>query len=188
MKILCVDDDATSRTLFKSGLSSRLMPEDEIMISTCAEDGLDVINNHSIDMVITDMKMPGLSGIDFLKKIKELEPDIEVIVITGHASINTAVEAMKIGARDYLEKPINIPILLEKISNIRDLINKQHELEEYKMAKEIIEDNAGEDISRLEIFNQNLQNRLSAIKETAQSKVSDSEKVKKIKLLLEKTL
>ncbi|MEK7773077.1 MAG: sigma-54 dependent transcriptional regulator, partial [Deltaproteobacteria bacterium] len=64
--------------------------------------------NNRVDLVITDVRMPGLGGVDFLKALKELDPDYTVIMITAYASVDTAIEAMKAGAYDYFTKPFNI--------------------------------------------------------------------------------
>lgn len=185
MRILCVDDDLTSRTILKNGLRKQCPPEDEILIADCGEKGLEMFNDHQVDVVITDLKMPGMSGLDLLKSIKQITPQAEVVVLTAHASINSVVEAMKAGARDYLEKPVNIPLLMEKISNVRYLINQKNELEEYRFAKEMIEDNASEDIARLELAINNFENQIENINNIINSSDSDSDKLKKIHTCLE---
>jgi len=73
---------------------------------------LETLPQPNLSCVITDVRMPGLSGIDLLKRLKELKIDVPVIVITGHADISLAVEAMKIGAIDFLEKPFEDDVLL----------------------------------------------------------------------------
>jgi DNA-binding NtrC family response regulator len=79
---------------------------------------LEIISKRQFDVVITDIKMPGLDGLSLLKKIKSGWPETEVIMITGFGSINSAVEAMKQGAYDYITKPFNLDELLLKLNNI----------------------------------------------------------------------
>ena len=76
---------------------------------------LDVRPDTNSSCVITDVRMPGLSGIDLLRRLKELKIDVPVIVITGHGEISLAVEAMKIGAVDFLEKPFDDEVLLASV-------------------------------------------------------------------------
>ena len=61
--------------------------------------------------------MPGINGIETMKKIKEKRPDLEIIILTGHATVKAGIEAMKLGAEDFLEKPVDLNVLLERISN-----------------------------------------------------------------------
>jgi len=73
-------------------------------------------NNLNLDVIILDVKMPGMDGVETLKKIKEIAPLVEVIMLTGHATVESAVEGMKLGAFDYLMKPCEIEDLMETIN------------------------------------------------------------------------
>ena len=73
-----------------------------------AESAFEKVTEGKADIVITDLKMDKIGGLELLKKIKEVDPNIDVIVITGYASVESAVESMKLGAVDYLTKPLNI--------------------------------------------------------------------------------
>ena len=77
-------------------------------------------NKKAENIVILDVRMPEMSGVEALPKIKEIDPDIEVIVLTGHASVETAKSIIRNGAYDYLLKPYSIETLLEKIENAYD--------------------------------------------------------------------
>jgi len=83
-------------------------------------DALERIENNHFDLLIADIKMPGLTGIDLLEKIREKQIDSEVIIITGFGSISSVVEAMKKGAYDYVTKPFNLDELLLKVRKIRE--------------------------------------------------------------------
>jgi len=78
------------------------------------------MNSDHFDLLITDVKMPALSGIELLDKVKELQPDIEVMIITGFGSVGAAVDAMKRGAYDYITKPFNLDELLIKVKKISE--------------------------------------------------------------------
>ena len=73
------------------------------------------MQQREFDLIITDLKMPGMNGIEVLKSVRTLQPNVPVILITGYASVDTAVEAMKNGAADYLQKPFTPDLLLEKV-------------------------------------------------------------------------
>ncbi len=83
-------------------------------------DALERIENNHFDLLIADIKMPGLTGIELLEKIREKQIDSEVIIITGFGSISSVVEAMKKGAYDYVTKPFNLDELLLKVGKIRE--------------------------------------------------------------------
>jgi two-component system response regulator HydG len=83
-------------------------------------DALQKVENNSFDLLIADIKMPGLSGLELLEKTKEKSPDMEVIIITGFGSIGSAIEAMKKGASEYITKPFDLDELLLKVKKIHD--------------------------------------------------------------------
>ena len=101
--ILVVDDDASNRVTLE-----RILNREGYDVAH-AEDGrkaLEFLREHRVDLVITDLKMPGLTGIDLLKAVGQMDPDIEVIVMTAFGTVETAVEAMKEGAYDFVSKPL----------------------------------------------------------------------------------
>jgi DNA-binding response OmpR family regulator len=100
--ILVVDDEgairySVSKTLQRVGY--------EVSEAASGEEALDMMRNDHFDVILTDIRMPGLTGVELLKKIKEVSPDAIVILMTGYASLGTAVEALRLGAHDYLIKP-----------------------------------------------------------------------------------
>ena len=111
-KILVVDDEDDFRETIVKRLQKRKMP------AQGAESGgkaLELIEAEPFDVVVLDVKMPGLDGIDTLREIKKRKPLIEVILLTGHASMESGIEGMKWGAFDYVMKPANFDDLFEKM-------------------------------------------------------------------------
>jgi DNA-binding NtrC family response regulator len=113
-RILIVDDEAVIRDGLK-----RVLEGEDFNVETCSGGyrAIEIMQHRDFGLIITDLKMPEMSGIEVLKSVRTLQPDIPVILITGFASIDTAVEAMKNGAADYLSKPFAPDILLEKVRN-----------------------------------------------------------------------
>lgn len=162
LNILVVDDDPVSRSL----LIKRLGKTD-YHVET-AKDGVDAVRmiaHQFFDVVLTDLMMPGgVDGIGVLESAKENNFRTEVILITGHGSIDNAITAMKKGACDYLQKPINFDELLlrlEKIQNIKNLVKNASDLRE---AMEVTEQASCETIQNLEMAVAELEKSLSQIK------------------------
>ena len=86
---------------------------------TYAADGIRTLLNSGFDAVILDMMMPGLNGLETLTRMLSIDPDLQVIMLTGHATVRDGVAAMKAGAVDYLEKPAKMEALLEKIKKAK---------------------------------------------------------------------
>lgn len=143
MKILCADDDRTTLTLTTRSLE-RACPNDEIIAATSGEEAVEILKNLPIDVVITDLVMPGITGIEVLEAAKRERPCTEVIMVTAYSSVESAVEAIQKGARDYLPKPINIDLLVEKVENLKEFVFSRQEIEDYRYAMAILE----EDVSR----------------------------------------
>lgn len=163
LKILIVDDDPVTRSL----LSKRLTKVGEYEVEA-AENGVNAVRmiaHNYYDVVLTDLMMPGgVDGIGVLETAKENNLKTEVILITAHGSIDNAIVAMKKGAVDYLQKPINFDELflrLEKIQNLKHLMKNASDLRE---AMEITEQTSGETIQNLEMAVADLENRLNQIK------------------------
>jgi len=107
--ILIIDDDKYIRSTFEDLLVP--IGHDVVSLMT-AEDAIDYLEKEEIDLIFLDLKLPGMSGLDFLKKLKSMKSDIPIVVITGYANVDTSVQAMKLGARDYIRKPFNIEEIL----------------------------------------------------------------------------
>lgn len=111
-KILLIDDEVD----FLSAMSERMKARDmQVTTASSAKEGLEKVAAGSFDAVILDLAMPEMDGIEALKILKEKNPDLQVILLTGHATIKQGIEAMKLGALDLLEKPADINTLTEKI-------------------------------------------------------------------------
>ncbi len=123
-KVLLVDDEED----FVEMLSLRLKELGEkVSVAYSGQEGLDTLENTHIDVVILDIKMPGMDGIQTLREIKKRFPLVEVIMLTGHGSTETAVEGMKLGAFDYLLKPADFSDLSTKLEGARKRKDEQQE-------------------------------------------------------------
>ena len=112
-KVLLVDDEVDFLEIMEERLSARGV---DVVISESAEDALKRIDTGIFDVVILDLQMPGMNGLEVLKRIKTRHPEIQVILLTGHATVEKGVEAIRLGAIDFVEKPANLEVLKEKIS------------------------------------------------------------------------
>jgi DNA-binding NtrC family response regulator len=115
--ILIVDDEED----FVEMLTMRLTDEGHrVRAAYDGDEGLAALEEAPCDVVILDIRMPRMDGITALKEIKRLYPVVEVILLTGHGAVDTAVEGLKSGAFDYVQKPANFAELLEKLEAARD--------------------------------------------------------------------
>ena len=113
-KVLLVDDEVP----FVETMSKRLGKRDlEVIPAFSGTEALEKLGKEkSMEVVILDVKMPGMDGIETLREIKNRFPLVEVVMLTGHATVETAIEGMKLGAYDYLMKPCDMDILMAKVS------------------------------------------------------------------------
>lgn len=136
MKMMLVDDEVrflstTSKLLKKKGY--------EVFTATNGLEALETIKKNRIHVVILDVKMPGMDGNDILREIKRLYPLVEVIMLTGHATVESAVDGLKTGACDYMMKPADIDDLIAKakaaFARRQDLEEKIHSAQMRKFRK-----------------------------------------------------
>jgi putative nucleotidyltransferase with HDIG domain len=106
--ILVVDDDPGPR----ESLRMILKPVYPVIAASTGEEALNIIRTHKIDVVTLDLRLPGIPGVEVLKEIKKVSPDVEVIIVTGFGTLATAVEAIRYGAMDFLSKPFNVAEIL----------------------------------------------------------------------------
>jgi DNA-binding NtrC family response regulator len=114
-KILVVDDEQNMRVALFEALSRN---GHEVAVAENGQMALEMIARHSPDLVITDIKMPEMDGLDLLRQVKALCPDLPVVIMTGFATVDTAVEAMKQGAFDYLLKPFPVEVIEETVARV----------------------------------------------------------------------
>ncbi len=115
-KVLLVDDEVE----FASALAERLqMRNYDVRTANNAMEALGLINTFPPDVVILDLKIPGMDGIETLKTIKKLDPSIEVIMLTGHGDVRSVEEGMRSGAFEYIIKPVDIGELTSKINKAK---------------------------------------------------------------------
>ncbi|WP_045222324.1 response regulator [Desulfonatronum thioautotrophicum] len=112
MQLLLVDDEERFRTTLAKRFGEKGV---EAMQAGDAMAALALIREHAVDVVVLDIKMPEMDGIEALGEIKKINQSIEVILLTGHAAVDSAVEGMRLGAFDYLLKPCEFEQLLEKV-------------------------------------------------------------------------
>jgi DNA-binding NtrC family response regulator len=128
--ILIIDDEKAIRKTLSEILSYEGYKIDE---AGDGEEGFRKFREKEYDVILCDIKMPKMDGIEFLEKAKELNPDLPIIMISGHGTIETAVEAVKKGAYDYISKP---PDLNRLLITIRNAMDKTSLVAETKVLKE----------------------------------------------------
>ena len=111
MKMMLVDDEerflsTTQKLLSRKGY--------DVLTTSSGSESLDILRTHNVHVVILDVKMPWMDGIETLKAIKRNYPLVEVIMLTGHGTVDSAVEGLKSGATDYMTKPTDVQDLIEK--------------------------------------------------------------------------
>jgi two-component system OmpR family response regulator len=174
LKILAVDDDP-----FTLKLLDKKLVKEGYDIET-ASDGIEagkLISQKFYDIIITDLVMPGgVDGMDVLEAAKTKNKKTEVILLTAHASVENAVEAMRKGAADYLKKPINfyeLILRMEKIRSYKKLLKNAQDLRE---AMDVTEQNASQTIQHLEMSVAELQSVVFEIRQVIMSQSIDPKK------------
>ena len=131
-KVLLVDDEQD----FLETLSSRLeMRGLKVSAVTSGEQAIAEAMEQEYDAIVVDLSMPGIDGLETLKRIKADNPNAEIIMLTGHGSVASGVEAMKLGAGDFLQKPVELSELMSKIGEAkgkRMLVLQKHSQEELR--------------------------------------------------------
>lgn len=116
-RIMLVDDETEFLEVMSERLTSRGI---DVATSTSAEEAIGRLGKETFDAVILDLQMPGMDGLEALKHMKEKRPELQVILLTGHATVEKGVEAIKLGAMDLIEKPADLESLKEKIKKAKE--------------------------------------------------------------------
>jgi two-component system response regulator AtoC len=124
-KILVVDDEVFVRELLFEFLNKE---EYEVVLADCGEKAVEAIESEPVKVALIDLKMPGMDGIETLKKIKELHPETLSIIMTGYPTIESSIEALRCGAYDYVIKPF-------RLNELKNSVEKA--LHEYRLKTEI---------------------------------------------------
>src|SRR3954451_22299197 len=136
--ILVVDDEGAirysiSKTLQRVGY--------QVSAAASGEEALDMLGEQAFDVVLTDIRMPGLTGVELLSKIKDKAPDSIVILMTGYASLGTAVESLRLGAHDYLIKPSSSQDIRQSVARG---LERAHNLQRRRLLLDAIQSNVKE--------------------------------------------
>ena len=129
-KVLLIDDEQDFLQMLADRMEHRGL---KVATADSPKTVLEEINLEDFDAVVLDLMMPDMDGLELLPVLLERNPELQVILLTGHASIEKGVQAMKLGALDFLEKPVDFKILCEKIREAKQhkllLIERRHEAE-----------------------------------------------------------
>src|SRR6185369_10139014 len=131
--ILIVDDEEMIRDL----LSSALIQENYVCLQAAnVDEAFYILGEQRIDLVISDIMMPGRSGVELLRDLKKIDPDITVLMITGLSDMNTAMECIHLGADDYITKPFGISRVMLTVKNLLEKRNLAIEKKNYQVSLE----------------------------------------------------
>jgi len=116
-RILVIDDERSIRNTLKEIIEYE---QHEVDVAENGIEGLDALGRNAYDIALLDIKMPEMDGIEVLQRINEKHPDVQVVMISGHGNVDTAVKALKLGAYDFIEKPLDLNRLLVTLRNALD--------------------------------------------------------------------
>ncbi len=111
-KVLLVDDEIDFLEALGERMDTRGM---NVTTASSGEEALDIVNRESFDAIVLDLQMPGMDGLEVLSAVKKMKPEMQIILLTGHATVEKGIEAMKLGAMDLIEKPADLETITEKI-------------------------------------------------------------------------
>jgi DNA-binding NtrC family response regulator len=130
-KVLLVDDEEDFLATLAERLEVRGLTVNTV---TRGEDAVAMVDDQNFDLIVLDLSMPGIDGLETLKRIKAKQPNAEIIILTGQGSIKSTMEAMKLGAEDFMEKPVDMTALMDRVSDAKD---KRMLVMQKKSAKEV---------------------------------------------------
>lgn len=135
-RVLLVDDEKEFLDIMEERMQARGI---DVTTCTSAREALEKIETESFDAIILDFMMPEMDGLETLKAVKEMRPEAQIILLTGHATVDKGVEAKKLGAMDFVEKPADLKALIEKIKEARArkmmIVEKKTEEEAQEMVE-----------------------------------------------------
>lgn len=134
-KVLLIDDEKDFLEALSERMEARGM---QVSTTTSAKDALEEVEKHSYDAVVLDLMMPEMDGLETLVALKKKRPELQIILLTGHATVDKGIEAMKLGAMDFIEKPADLQALTEKIKKAQAQKMILVEKEAEKKIKEIV--------------------------------------------------
>ncbi len=137
VRVLIVDDEEQLARAFRRKLTAEGYV---VTTASSAEEGLSLTEKQTFDVALLDIRLPGIDGVQLLEKLRKQEPTMEVIMLTGHASVDTAIQSMKLGAYDYLSKPC-------KLNELTQVIMKAYEKKALKEKAMVLE----EQLARMEV-------------------------------------
>ena len=120
-KILVIDDEAIVRVSCERALRPAGY---DVCVVASGKEGLDILEKEPIDLILLDLKMPDMDGIEVLNQVREKWPHIRVIMITGYSTVETAVQALRMGAYNFIEKPFTPDALLNAVRDALDTGDK----------------------------------------------------------------
>jgi DNA-binding NtrC family response regulator len=129
LSLLVVDDDAGIRRVFSEVLSAR--EKVEVFEAASGEEALGLLRRRSLDVAFVDVRMPGLGGLDLLVRVRQEQPNLEIVIVTAFATVESAVQAMKLGASDYLSKPFKldqVSLILSRLRKVKALRSENERL------------------------------------------------------------
>ena len=160
-RVLVIDDEESIRTLLRISLIHKGF---EVTTAENGEKGLKAFERQRHPIVITDIKMPGMDGLQVLTKIRRIDPDTRVIVITGHGDMKSAIESLKLEASDFINKPIKDEALTVALKRAEEILWMKHKLRDYTGSLEAMVKEATEDLKKAHEFEKNLiQSSIDAI-------------------------
>ena len=152
-KILLIDDEESIRRLLSISLGQKGY---QVITAEDGEKGIELFRQERPEIVLTDIKMPDIDGLEVLRQVKALDPEAQVIVITGHGDMESAIEALKLEASDFLNKPIRDEALMIAIKRAQDVLWMRHKLKEYTGNLEVKVKDATEELREVYDFQKNL--------------------------------
>ena len=138
-KVLLVDDEEDFVEALSMRLESRGM---KVEVANTGPEAIEKASKQQFDAIVLDLAMPGMDGIETLTRLKESHADVQVLLLTGRATLQKGVEAMKLGAMDFLEKPVEIDLLLEKIRQAKTEADKASEKKTQALIDDILKSKA----------------------------------------------